>query len=201
MSRAGCSLPRHPCRPAPIAPLRKPSWIAGAKSRSTRAERMHPLVIAQLLILLMLANGMPVIAKKIFGDQCSYPLDANLTFVDGRPLLGRSKTIRGVVLAVLATTAGAPLVGLEWTVGFLVGSLAMAGDLLSSFLKRRLALPPSSRASGLDQVPEALFPLLACRNPLSLTMVDIAAGVGLFFIGEVLLSRVFYALRLRDRPY
>jgi CDP-archaeol synthase len=106
-----------------------------------------------------------------------------------------------VVLAVLVTTAGAPLVGLEWVVGFLVGSLAMAGDLLSSFLKRRMALPPSSRASGLDQLPEALFPLLACRNLLSLTMTDIATGVGLFFIGEVLLSRVFYALRLRDRPY
>jgi CDP-2,3-bis-(O-geranylgeranyl)-sn-glycerol synthase len=77
----------------------------------------------------------------------------------------------------------------------------MAGDLLSSFLKRRMALPPSSRASGLDQLLEALFPLLACRNLLSLTMTDIATGVGLFFIGEVLLSRVFYALRLRDRPY
>ena len=154
-----------------------------------------------MLTLLVLANGTPVVAKKILDEHLAYPLDGGVQVVDGRPLLGRSKTIRGVVLAVLVTTAGAPLVGLEWTVGFLVGSLAMAGDLLSSFLKRRMALPPSSRASGLDQVPEALFPLLACRNPLSLTMVDIAAGVGLFFIGEVLLSRVFYALRLRDRPY
>jgi hypothetical protein len=157
--------------------------------------------ILQLLTLLVVANGTPVVAKKILGERLAYPVDGGVEFVDGRPLLGRSKTIRGVVLAVLVTTAGAPLVGLEWVVGFLVGSLAMAGDLLSSFLKRRMALPPSSRASGLDQLPEALLPLLACRNLLSLTMTDIAAGVGLFFIGEVLLSRVFYALRLRDRPY
>jgi hypothetical protein len=162
---------------------------------------VHTWPILQLLTLLVLANGTPVIAKKILGERLAYPLDGGVEFVDGRPLLGRSKTIRGVVLAVLVTTAGAPLVGLEWVVGFLVGSLAMAGDLLSSFLKRRMALPPSSRASGLDQLPEALFPLLACRNLLSLTMTDIATGVGLFFIGEVLLSRVFYALRLRDRPY
>jgi CDP-diglyceride synthetase len=162
---------------------------------------VHTWPILQLLTLLVLANGTPVIAKKILGERLAYPLDGGVEFVDGRPLLGRSKTIRGVVLAVLVTTAGAPLVGLEWVVGFLVGSLAMAGDLLSSFLKRRIALPPSSRASGLDQLPEALFPLLACRNLLSLTMTDIATGVGLFFIGEVLLSRVFYALRLRDRPY
>src|SRR5271169_2370853 len=47
--------------------------------------------------------------------------------------------------------AGAPVTGLGWVIGFLVGSLAMAGDLASSFLKHRMALPPSSRASGLDQ--------------------------------------------------
>jgi hypothetical protein len=103
------------------------------------------------------------------------------------------------VLAVLVTMAGAPLIGLQWEIGLLVGSLAMAGDLVSSFLKRRMALPPSSRASGLDQVPEAS--LLACRNPLSLTMADIGATAALFFIGEVLLSRLLYAFRLRNRPY
>jgi CDP-2,3-bis-(O-geranylgeranyl)-sn-glycerol synthase len=102
---------------------------------------------------------------------------------------------------VLVTAAGAPVVGLEWDIGVLVGGLAMAGDLASSFLKRRLDMPPSSRASGLDQVPESLFPLLACRNLLSLTIADIGACVALFFIGEVVLSRVLYALRLRDRPY
>ena len=120
---------------------------------------------------------------------------------NGRPLFGRSKTIRGVVLAVLVTTAGAPLIGLGWKTGFLVGSFAMAGDLASSFSKRRRKLPPSSRASGLDQVPESLFPLLACRNLLSLAAADIAVCVVMFFIGEVVLSRLLYALHLRDRPY
>ena len=162
---------------------------------------MHPVPILQLLILLMLANGTPLVARKILGERFSYPLDGGVEFVDGRPLFGRSKTIRGVVLAVLVTMAGAPLIGLGWEIGLLVGTLAMTGDLVSSFLKRRLDMPPSSRASGLDQVPEALFPLLACRNLLSLTMADMAAGVALFFIGEVVLSRVLYKFRLRDRPY
>jgi CDP-2,3-bis-(O-geranylgeranyl)-sn-glycerol synthase len=60
---------------------------------------MQPIIILQLLVLLMLANGTPVIAKKLLGDRYSYPLDGNLTFADGRPLFGRSKTIRGIVLA------------------------------------------------------------------------------------------------------
>ena len=165
------------------------------------ADPVHPWPILQLLVLLMLANGTPVVAKKILGEQFAYPLDCGVVFIDGRPLFGHSKTIRGIVLAVLVTTAGAPLIDLDWTIGFVVGGLAMVGDLASSFLKRRIALPPSSRASGLDQVPEALLPLLACRDLLSLTMADIGVTAALFVIGEVLLSRVLYAVRLRDRPY
>jgi hypothetical protein len=77
----------------------------------------------------------------------------------------------------------------------------MAGDLLSSFLKRRLGLAPSSRATGLDQIPESLFPLLACRSALALTAMDIATGCVIFFVGELLLSHLFFRLGLRDRPY
>ena len=162
---------------------------------------MHPVVVLQLLILLMLANGTPVIAKKMLGGRYSYPLDGDLAFADGRPVFGRSKTIRGVALAVLVTTVGAPIIGLSWKIGLVVGSFAMAGDLFSSFCKRRLGLPSSSRASGLDQIPESLLPLLACRDPLGLTAADIVVCVVIFFVGEVVLSRLLYAFRLRDRPY
>jgi CDP-diglyceride synthetase len=162
---------------------------------------MHPVLGLQLLILLMLANGTPVIVKKVLGGHYSYPLDGNLTFADGRPVFGRSKTIRGILLSVLVTTVSAPMFGLGWKTGLLVGSFAMGGDLFSSFCKRRLGMPSSSRASGLDQIPESLLPLLACRDLLGLTAADIVVCVVMFVIGEVVLSRLLYAFRLRDRPY
>ncbi len=77
----------------------------------------------------------------------------------------------------------------------------MAGDLFSSFVKRRLNFPPSSQALGLDQVPESLFPLLACHDALSLMALDIALAVGIFFVGEIFLSRLLYKVHLRDEPY
>ena len=77
----------------------------------------------------------------------------------------------------------------------------MAGDLLSSFLKRRLGLQSSSKAVGLDQIPESLLPLLACRQALSLTALDIVAGTAIFFVAEVVLSRFLFRLHVRDRPY
>jgi CDP-archaeol synthase len=162
---------------------------------------MHPVVVLQLTVLLGIANGTPVVAAKIFGRRFAQPLDGNAELIDQRSLFGHSKTIRGVLLAVLATTLGAPLIGMGYEVGLLVGGLAMVGDLTSSFVKRRLDLPPSSRASGLDQIPEALFPLLGCRGLLPLTIADIGAGLALFVVGDVVLSRLLYRVHLRDRPY
>lgn len=162
---------------------------------------MHYVALAQLLILLALANASPLIAKRMFNESYAMPIDGNARFVDGQPLLGASKTIRGVVASLLVTALAAPLLGLQIWIGLLVATAAMAGDLLSSFLKRRLLLAPSSRATGLDQIPESLFPLLACRSALSLTAVDIAVGCAFFFVGEILFSKLFFWLRLRDRPY
>jgi CDP-2,3-bis-(O-geranylgeranyl)-sn-glycerol synthase len=162
---------------------------------------MRPLLVAQLLALLILANGTPVLAKKLLGARLAWPLDGGLRFFDGRPLLGGSKTVRGVVLAAVVTAAGAPFLGLDSAIGALIGATAMAGDLAASFVKRRLGRPPSSRATGLDQVPEALLPLIACRAALDLSWLEIAAAVALFVVGEMVLSRPLYRLHVRDRPY
>ncbi len=162
---------------------------------------MHLLTLMQAMVLVAAANGTPVVAKKVFSSHFARPLDAGLRFIDRRPLLGSSKTIRGVVLSILVTTAIAPLLGVAPKIGALAAAAAMAGDLCSSFSKRRLALASSSRALGLDQVPESLLPLLACREALALTAADMALGVALFFVGELVLSRLLYMADLRDEPY
>ena len=159
------------------------------------------LTIARLAILLAVANGAPVIASRIFGHRFSYPLDDGVEFFDGKPLFGKSKTVRGIVVSILFSAMVAPLLGLGWKIGVAVGGAAMAGDLVSSFVKRRLNLTPSSRATGLDQIPESLFPLLACRGALSLSILDIGIGVAIFFVGEVVLSLLLYKVHIRDRPY
>ena len=161
----------------------------------------QPLLILQLTILLAVANGVPVLAAKLCGHHFSFPLDHWTNFIDGKPLFGKSKTIRGVVLAILLTAVAAILLSLGWKIGVGVGSMAMVGDLFSSFVKRRLNLPPSSRATFLDQVPESLFPLLASRGSLSLSILDIAICVAIFFVGVVLISLLLYKADIRDRPY
>src|SRR5258708_40002223 len=126
---------------------------------------MHFLHILQLLALLTLANGTPIIAKKIFGSRFSFPLDAGTTFFDGRPLFGHSKTIRGTVVSILVTPASAPLIGLDLMIGAIVAGAAMAGGLFSIIARRPPNLSPSRHALGLDPVPESLLPILPGPPP------------------------------------
>lgn len=159
------------------------------------------MLILKLLVLLMLANGTPVIAKKILGKRFAFPVDAGVRFVDGKPLFGTSKTIRGLVLSVLVTAVGAELLGFAWQTGALFASMSMLGDLFSSFIKRRMGKPASSMAMGLDQVPESLFPLLACQHALGVSIVDLVVVVVIFSVGGLLLSRLLYKWHIRDHPY
>jgi CDP-diglyceride synthetase len=162
---------------------------------------MQWLLILKAVVLITIANGFPIIARKLFARYFNQPVDQDVVFVDGRPVLGRSKTIRGIILSLVATTAIAPILGFKWTSGLVVGSAAMSGDLLSSFLKRRLSLPPSSRASGLDQIPESLLPTLAIRSSLGLSAFDVVSVVILFFLGQTLLSRLLFKWNIRNHPY
>ncbi len=104
-------------------------------------------------------------------------------------------------MALLVTTMLAPLVNLEFINGAIVSAAAMIGDLLSSFLKRRLKIPPSGKTIGLDQIPEALLPALVARCVLPLTSLDVAAIVSIFFVGQLFFSRIFFALKIWDQPH
>ncbi len=162
---------------------------------------MRLLLVLRLLALLTAANAAPVLVARVLNDRFAMPVDGRYRFVDGHPIFGRTKTIRGVVASIVLTIAMAPVVGMTPTTGLIIALAAMTGDLISSFLKRRLGMDSSSQAFGLDQIPESLLPLLAVRHFCSLSAGEIAAGVGLFLIGELVLSRLLYAIHLRDRPY
>lgn len=155
----------------------------------------------RLLLLLGVANSAPIAAKSLLGPHLNAPLDAGLHFFDGRPLLGPSKTLRGLIAAVLSTAVAAALLGLPAGIGALIGAVAMLGDALSSFVKRRLGIAPSGRATGIDQIPEALLPLLVVRSALELSLLQVAAITLTFFLLEIPLAWLSFRLGLRDRPY
>lgn len=155
----------------------------------------------ELLLLIIAANGTPILLDDLFGRRCAWPLDAGLRFVDGRRLVGGSDTLRGLIGALLVTTTAAVLLGLPAQTGMLVGFFAMVGDVLSSFIKRRMALDSGDKAIGLDQVPESLLPLLAVKGRHGLSWWDVALLVLIFTLFSLAVSRILYRLKLRKRPH
>ncbi len=159
------------------------------------------MIYLQLLFLIIVANGSPIIGRRLLRNHWANPIDGGIIFIDGLPLLGTSKTYRGVLCSFVATPIAAIVIGLSWDVGLIVAIGAMTGDCLSSFVKRRLNLPSSAMALGIDQIPESLFPLLGVWNQLSLALEGIASIVIGFFILELALSMILYKLHIRRHPY
>ena len=150
---------------------------------------VEPWLVTTLLLLLVTANGAPVIAGLLLGERWNWPLDNNIRFTDQRPLLGASKTLRGLVTAIIATAVVAALLGISWVDGACFGLLAMLGDLCSSFIKRRLGFPSSQSVPLLDQLPECILPLWMIQTVPGATITEMCAAVTAFLVIDLLLSR------------
>jgi len=151
---------------------------------------MEPWLVTTLILLLVSANGAPVLAGLLLGKRWDWPLDNNMRFTDQRPLLGTSKTLRGLVAAIVTTAIVAALLGMTWFEGASFGLLAMLGDLFSSFIKRRLGFPSSQSVPLLDQLPESILPVWMMQAVLGPGLAEMFAAVTAFFVIDLLLSRL-----------
>lgn len=154
-----------------------------------------------LLFWLMGVNGAPILIAKFADKWFDYPIDCNQLFFDGRPILGASKTFRGLIAALAISILIGSILALSLLTSLLFGALSMVGDMTSSFIKRRLGLRPSAMALGLDQIPESLFPLVGCQVLLGIDAEQIFLIVLAFLFIELPLSRVLFWLKIRKTPY
>lgn len=157
--------------------------------------------LLQLLLLIIIANGAPILIRVLLNDGFSLAVDFGISLPDDRRIFGSSKTWRGIFAAFVATPAAAWWLGQLPETGFLVAVYAVLGDLTSSFIKRRLAMEPSSRAPMLDQMPESLFPALMMRGAFDLELSSVILLVLIFIIIDIFLSHTLYKWGIRKRPY
>jgi CDP-2,3-bis-(O-geranylgeranyl)-sn-glycerol synthase len=134
------------------------------------------------------ANAAPV----IFGG--GQPLDFGMTFFDGKPFFGSHKTFRGFLAGIIVGT----LAGLVQTIlfenflfryspkfqytvflGFMLSLGALTGDLIESFVKRRLNLSPGASMPVADQVD---FVLGAFLFSIPISPLSLRAALIILFI-------------------
>ena len=157
--------------------------------------------LIHLLLLIIIANGAPIILRALMGKRLDFAIDFGRRLPDNNPIFGSSKTWRGVVGAIIFTSIGAVLLGYSAATGVLIAIYAVLGDLLSSFIKRRLGMAVSSMAPLLDQVPESLLPALMLMDTFEMDYQSIIILVCVFVVMELLLSMIFFRLGIRNRPY
>lgn len=141
------------------------------------------------LLLVVTANSAAWAAARIFGHWAA-PLDFGRTLRDGTRLLGTHKTWRGLIAAAVACGVAAHFLRLGFVLGAAFGTLALLGDAASSFIKRRLRLPPGAEVPGLDQLPEAILPLLALSRPLGLGLVECLIVAAIFAALDIAATKV-----------
>jgi len=124
------------------------------------------------------ANMMPVLMRKHW-KFLDYPVDFNLKWRDGEPLLGTHKTWRGLIAGTLVAIG---VVAIQkvlidqsffenlsilpyqdysvWLVGFLIGFGVLFGDMVKSFFKRRFKIKPGDKFIPWDQIDSVLGALI-----------------------------------------
>ena len=155
----------------------------------------------KLLVLLGVANTMPIVAWHLFKDKFSTPVDFNKTFFDGRPILGPHKTWRGLIASVIGTALASLLLDVWYLDGIYLAMWSMAGDMIASFLKRRLGLASGARFTGIDQVIESLLPVVVMKERLGISWLDCLLITFIFTVVEIVVSPFLFRIGFRRNPY
>ncbi len=146
--------------------------------------------MSNAMILLIMANLMPWALGLMCGSRWAAPMDCGMVWRDGTRLLGSHKTWRGLAVSLLGCGGTSALLGMHWWFGVRFAALSMLGDAISSALKRRRGREPGQDDVGLDQLPEALLPLIVFRHALKLDWWEIVLVTTVFAVLDLISLRV-----------
>lgn len=162
------------------------------------------VLAVKLLVLLWSINFAPPLLTFVCDVKWDRPLDRGRRMRDGHPVFGDHKTERGVWGGIIAGGLIGLGFGFPLWLGLSAGALSMFGDLLSSFIKRRLDLPSGKVVPGLDQVFEGTLPFLVLSPYWSLDLWTTALLIFVFgcgaYAGSVGLNEVVLRKPFADYP-
>lgn len=147
------------------------------------------------------ANAVPVLAG---GGR---PLDCGKSFLDGKPIFGKNKTIRGFLIGLIMGTAAGLAESLAFdyppSFGFLISLGALVGDLVGAFVKRRLGLAPGELLPVVDQV-DFMVGAIVFSLPISLQWLSWELVVTALIMTppiHLLTNFAAYKLGLKSNPW
>ncbi|MBU5575213.1 MAG: CDP-2,3-bis-(O-geranylgeranyl)-sn-glycerol synthase [Candidatus Aenigmatarchaeota archaeon] len=167
-----------------------------------------------LLIPLYAANGFPVLVKG------KVPIDFKKTWSDGKRIFGDGKTIEGFIIGILA---GIFYGGILWILypkfnsiaiyyGFelpyinplnalILSFSALSGDLIGSFIKRRISLERGADAPILDQTNFILSATMIGLLFFKITVIMFLFMIIFTIIVHRITNIISYLIKLKSVPW
>ena len=178
-----------------------------------------PNLILQCLYFMLpayFANMAPVMTKKIF-NNLKIPIDFNKK-INNKPIFGQNKTFRGLIFGVIFAIIIAFIQSVfynnnilldislvdysNWLlIGFLLGLGAIFGDLIESFVKRRLNYEPGKSFVPFDQLDFVIGALIFIYPIVSLSLNKILIILILSFVLHVLVNHISFYTSVRKEKW
>lgn len=161
------------------------------------------------------ANMAPVIVKKI--NFLEIPIDFNKKIND-KPIFGKNKTFRGLIFGIIFAMIITYLQFLlyknglfveisiidysNWIlIGFLMGFGAIFGDLVESFVKRRLNYKPGKSFVPFDQLDFVVGALIFVYPLVMLSLNKIVIILLLSFVLHVIVNHFAFYMNIRKEKW
>lgn len=164
-------------------------------------------LIAYLLLPGILANMSPVFFSKV--NFLNKPVDFGKK-IKGKRIFGDNKTYRGfffgaiIAIIVAFIQIWIPIntpyqITLQnfWYVGFLLGFGALFGDLVESFIKRRMGLAPGKPWIPFDEIDHIIGALIAISLIFSMPLLSVIWVIVLTTPIHITINVIAYFLKLR----
>ena len=180
-------------------------------------EIMGIIKLLYFMVPAYFANMAPPLGKGIL-KKLAVPIDMGKKW-KGKPILGKNKTWRGVILAVAVGAAffllqrylyqfdsfrAASLIDYSsatiW-IGVLLGFGAIFGDAVESFFKRRMDIGSGKPWIPFDQTDFTIGALLFASIIYFPGWAEAVVIVVLSAVGHILINRIGYLLKIRDAKW
>ncbi|MFH1133940.1 MAG: CDP-archaeol synthase [Nanoarchaeota archaeon] len=164
------------------------------------------------------ANMTPVLTKRVL-PRLAVPIDGGRSW-RGKRILGDHKTVRGLVLGIIAAIlitmlqkwlyAFHPIQNISildyaslppFLLGFLMGFGVLLGDMIKSFFKRRLDVKPGEKFIPWDQVDAAFGGMLIVWPMFKFSWQVVATVVVMTFCLHILTRYIGYWLKITKTPW
>jgi len=178
-----------------------------------------PNLILQLFYFMLpayFANMAPVIVKKIF-NNLKIPIDFDKK-IGNKEIFGKNKTFRGLIFGIIFAVIIAFIQFIlhsnnivvdvtiidysNWLlIGFLMGFGAVFGDLIESFVKRRLNYKPGKSLVPFDQLDFVVGALIFIYPLVVLSLNKVITILILSFILHIIVNHIAYYTSIRKEKW